>query len=84
VRDDIADCSSAAYATLPVPAALAMLKLEGGAPALLSYAAARGLAWRVERDTLVFAPADKARAAIDAPALMANVLDYANELERIV
>ena len=84
VCDDIADCSAAAYRSLPVAAALRLLKLEGGAPALAAYAAARGLAWTIAGAHVHFAPTDKALATLDAPALIANVLNYANELERIV
>lgn len=84
VRDDIADCSSAAYETLPVPAALRILKLEGGAAALQAYSESRDLGWTIEGDKVVFAPANKTRAALDSSTLVGNILNYANELERIV
>jgi hypothetical protein len=82
VRDDIADCAAAAYPSLPVPAALKMLKLAGGAPALEAYSQARG--WAVQGGTLHFAPAEKVKPVIDAAALMKHVLGYAGEVEKIV
>ena len=86
VRDDIADCAAASYATLAVPAALRMLKLEGGAAALEAYSQRTGRGWVVEDGgaTLRFAAAGKAKPALDAGALMDNVLGYAAEVERIV
>ena len=85
VRDDIADCAAASYRSLSVPAAARMLRLEGGAAALEAYSAQRGRGWVVEGGaTLRFAPAEKAKPALDAAALMANVLGYAAEVERIV
>jgi len=79
VRDDVADCAAAAYPSLAVPAALKMLKLAGGAPALEAYSQQQGRGWVVEGGTLRFAPAEKAKPVIDAAALMKNVLGYAGE-----
>lgn len=85
VRDDIADCAAAAYSSLSVPAALRMLKLSGGAPALVAFSEQQGRGWAVEGGhTLHFAPAEKEKAVIDAAALLKNVLGYAGEVEKIV
>ena len=84
MRDDIADCAAAAYPSLTVPAALAMLRLAGGEPALLAYIASRALTWAVAGGCVTFAPPEKARALVDAAALLSNSLGYAAELERVV
>ena len=84
VRDDIADCCAASYASLTISEALKMLKLQGGSPALAAYASSRGLEWAIDGEVVRFAPIDKPRARVDAHVLMENTLSYANDLERIV
>ena len=83
VRDDIADCA-AAYTSLTVADALAMLRLTGGEGALAAYAQSRSLPWHIASGRVTFAPLEKARQLVEAGALLVNTLGYAAELEKIV
>ena len=59
VRDEIASCSEAAYASLPVGDAVKMLRLEHEGE-LKQYAAARG--WVIENGRVVFPPSSRSGA----------------------
>ncbi len=86
VRDDIAECASAAYQTLSVAAACKMLMLPGPATraSVEAYVADRGLPWAVEGETIRMRAAEKQKPEVDALVLMRNTMAYATELERIV
>lgn len=83
VRDEVAGCAEAAYASLPEGEAARMLTLAPGAE-LGAYAAARG--WAVAAGRVVFKPEGGGAAAPAVPALeiIDHCLTYAKELERII
>ena len=84
VRDDIADCSAVAYASLRPAEACALLGLPDEA-ALWAYVARRALPWVAQGGVIAFGGgAAAAREGVDSAALMKNALHYANEIERIV
>ena len=83
VRDEIGACAEAAYATLSLPAAQQLLRLDTPAQTA-AYVAARG--WVVRGDVIDFAATrgGGGEAAIPAQQLISNTLAYARELERII
>lgn len=84
VRDEIAECSSAAYKTLSIDAACKMLMFSSRAE-LEDYVRARAdESWSIRDDTVVFAGHEEAKAEIQSTELIENTLRYASELERIV
>jgi 26S proteasome regulatory subunit N12 len=83
VREEVAACAEAAYNTLPLPAACALLKLDAAAGA--AFCAQRGWRLTAAGNEYDFRSAQlKGEAAIPAGALIANTLAYARELERII
>ena len=82
VREEVAACAAASYDRLPLRAAAQLLRLDVAATA--AFCAKQG--WVVGADGCVdFAAANhKGEAAIPAPQLIAQVLAYSRELERII
>jgi 26S proteasome regulatory subunit N12 len=82
VRDSIAECAQAAYASLSLDAAQKMLMLDSR-DELFDFVASQ--AWTVEGQTIIFQLNDIARST-DVPSmrLLSESLAYATELERIV
>jgi 26S proteasome regulatory subunit N12 len=84
VRDDIAECAAVAYKSLPLQAAVKMMKLAGP-PALSAYIADKGLSWVVEGEVVRFEGGEGGKKPeVDALTLVHNTVTYATELERIV
>lgn len=84
VREEIADCSEKAYASLAADSALRMLSLTSDAK-LEEFCALRG--WRIEGGVIYFASRDAAIAAIDqipSSEMIKRSLGYARELEQII
>lgn len=83
VREDIADCAAASYATLSVAAAQRMLMLPS-ADATRDFLRSSRPDWRVDGATITLKSGDKPRPRVDAHELILQSLAYATEMERIV
>ena len=94
VREQIADCAAASYATLSLDAAQRMMKFDS-APELAAYLRDHRPEWVVQGSTIHFAssvatlvspravPSGK-RGDVDPHALLQNALQVAVDIERIV
>ena len=83
VREEIADCSEKAYASISAPELQKLLMLDSKAE-LSEFAEARG--WDVEGTTVTFAKMEEEPLTAKLPSskLIQETLSYAKELERIV
>lgn len=83
VRGEIADCTAAAYKTLPVQRAQRMFLFDTERE-LLQYVETAQPTWSVASGVISFNSDAEQRAKVPAEALISNSLGYAVELERIV
>jgi len=83
VRDEIAECSAKAYATIAAPDLQSLLMLTSQAE-LVDFVEQRG--WRIDGSTVSFSAMDEEPTAQKLPSaqLIQQTLSYAKELERIV
>lgn len=84
VRDEVASCSEASYASLPVADAARMLRLSNEAE-LAAYAGQRG--WTLADGQVAFEKKEGGGGPATAPPafeIIQHCLEYAKELERIV
>ena len=83
VRDEIAECSAKAYATIAAPDLQSLLMLSSQAE-LVDFVEQRG--WRIDGSTVSFSAMDEEPTAQKLPSaqLIQQTLSYAKELERIV
>ena len=84
VREEIAECSQAAYPSVAASELQSLLML-GSAQELATYAEGRG--WRIDGGTVSFSAMEEEapkRKALPASQLIQEQLAYAKELERIV
>jgi hypothetical protein len=93
IRSEVAACAAAAYPSLALDDAAALLMLDGGAAAVQALAAEKG--WAVRGGRVWFGEeaaggrkgggaAASASSLLPGPELLAQALTYARELERIV
>lgn len=86
VRDNIAQCATAAYPSLKVADAVSLLRL-GSASELEAYCRSKGLPWGPEPSQpgrISLGGAGKVKPALNATESMATMLAYATDIERIV
>eukprot|EP00295_Goniomonas_pacifica_P021354 CAMPEP_0175869308 /NCGR_PEP_ID=MMETSP0107_2-20121207/35893_1 /TAXON_ID=195067 ORGANISM="Goniomonas pacifica, Strain CCMP1869" /NCGR_SAMPLE_ID=MMETSP0107_2 /ASSEMBLY_ACC=CAM_ASM_000203 /LENGTH=267 /DNA_ID=CAMNT_0017187333 /DNA_START=11 /DNA_END=814 /DNA_ORIENTATION=- len=81
VRDAIADCSEAAYASLPVATAQRLLLCQTPEQ-LKAYTEERG--WDFNASSILFREEDKQNLDVPSMRVICEMLSYAKELERIV
>jgi len=81
VREEIAECSEKAYASIPVADLQNLLMLSSEAE-MSEYAETRS--WNIEKGVVSFGNRDEKPLLLPAHQLISETLSYAKELERIV